>query len=428
MDSVEKYIAEVLAEIRPLPSREIALADVLGAVLDGDVTAQWPLPPFDNSAMDGYAMRAADIASATADNPVSLPVSGEIPAGSTAPNRVEPGTCMQIMTGAAMPAGADTVVQVELTDGGTSTVSIRDAVALGTAVRVAGGDAQPGDLLLTSGTRIGPVHLGLLAAAGHATVLARPRPRVTVISTGDELIEPGNALIPGQIWESNATMLTAAARQAGCQARRHPIVRDNADAVLTAVAEALADADLLITSGGVSMGGEHDVVKAALATLGTVSFRKVAMQPGMPQGFGAVGPTRTPIFTLPGNPVSAYVSFCLFVLPALDALQGLDTERAAPWPATLTKPVRSPAAKRSFLRGVLERTASVAGGEPDPGGLAGLPAGQPAQVTQVTQVTPVAGQASHQLASLARANVLVIVPEEVTSLEAGATVSFLELP
>jgi molybdopterin molybdotransferase len=411
MESVEKYLAEVLGALRPLPAREIALADVLGAVLDGDVTAQWPLPSFDNSAMDGYAVRAADIAAATGDHPVSLPVTGEIAAGSTGQYSVGPGTCMQIMTGAAMPAGADTVVPVEATDGGTSKVLIREAAPAGSSVRLKGGDAQPGDLLLTSGTRIGPVHLGLLAAAGRATVRARPRPRVTVISTGDELIEPGAELIPGQIWESNGKMLAAAAQQAGCDARRYPIVRDNIAAVLAAVETAIAESDLLITSGGVSMGGEHDVVKAALASLGTVNFRKVAMQPGMPQGFGTVGADSTPIFTLPGNPVSAYVSFCLFVLPALDALQGYERERgASPIPATLTKAVRSPAAKRSFLRGVLDRNSG----------------GQDAH--QVTQVTPVTGQASHQLASLARANALVIVPEDVTELDAGATVDVLELP
>src|SRR5580700_2816317 len=154
MDSVEKYLAEVLAAIRPLPAREIALGDVLGAVLDGDVTAQWPLPSFDNSAMDGYAVRAADIAAATGEHPVSLPVTGEIAAGSTGQHSVEPGTCMQIMTGAAMPAGADTVVPVEATDGGTSTVLIREAAPAGSSVRLKGGDAQPGDLLLASGTRI----------------------------------------------------------------------------------------------------------------------------------------------------------------------------------------------------------------------------------------------------------------------------------
>jgi molybdopterin molybdotransferase len=403
MDSVDSYLAEVLAAISPLPSRELALADALGAVLDGDVTAEWPLPGFENSAMDGYAVRAADLAGASADKPVTLPVHGEIPAGDTTAHTVEPGTCIRIMTGALMPAGADAVVPVESTDGGTEIVAIREAAEPGSSVREIGGDAQPGDLLLPSGTRLGAAHLGVLAAAGRATVRARPRPRVTVISTGNELVEPGTPLIPGQIWESNATMLTAAARQAGCPARRHPIVRDDPDAVLAAVQDALADADLLITSGGVSMGGEHDVVKAALGTLGTVTFRKVAMQPGMPQGFGVVGQDRTPIFTLPGNPVSAYVSFRLFVVPALDALQSHNArERGLPRPATLTTPVRSPAEKRSFLRGVLDR-----------------PAGE---------VTPVTGQASHQLASLARANALVIVPEQVTSLEAGATVDVMELP
>ncbi len=402
MDSVEKYLADILATIRPLPARELALADALGAVLAADVTAGHPLPPFDNSAMDGYAVLAADVAAATGEQPVVLPVRGEIAAGDTGRYSLVPGSVLKIMTGAAIPAGADAVVPVEFTDGGAAQVAIRQPVDPGNAVRLAGGDAQPGDVLLTAGTRLGAVHLGLLAAAGHGTVLARPRPRVTVISTGDELVEPGSGLLPGQIWESNATMLAAAAREAGCPARRYPIVRDTTSAVLAAVQDALDGADLLITSGGVSMGGEHDVVKAALATLGTVGFRKVAMQPGMPQGFGTVGPADTPIFTLPGNPVSAYVSFCLFVRPALDALQDSYRERGKPSQAVLAGPARSPAAKRSFLRGILDDAAGL--------------------------VTPVSGQASHQLASLARANALIIVPEQVTSLAGGETVDVLELP
>jgi len=333
--------------------------------------------------------------------PVTLRVIGELAAGAAPNVAISSGEAIRIMTGAPMPAGADAVVPVENTDGGTDRVAIRAAVAEGASVRRTGGDARPGDVLLTAGTRLGAVHLGLLAAAGHGVVTARPRPRVTVISTGNELVEPGTELVPGQIWESNATMLAAAAREAGCPARRYPTVRDDTDAVLAAVQDALTDADLLITSGGVSMGAEHDVVKAALTTLGTVMFRQVAMQPGMPQGFGTVGPARTPIFTLPGNPVSAYVSFWLFVRPALDVLQDSIRERGKPAQAVLTQPVRSPAHKRSFLRGVLD-------------GPAGL-------------VTPVSGQASHQLASLAKANALVIVPEEVTSLGAGETVDVLEL-
>jgi molybdopterin molybdotransferase len=402
MDSVEAYLADITAVIRPLPARELPLADALGAVLADDVTALRPMPSFDNSSMDGYAVHASDLAAASRDNPVLLPVKGEIPAGDIRRHDLVPGSVLRIMTGALMPAGADAVVPVELTDAGSDLVAISEPVRAGNAVRPAGGDAQPGDLLLRAGTRLGAVHLALLAAAGHGAVVARPRPRVTVIATGNELVEPGGELVPGQIFESNAIMLSAAARQAGCAAVRHPIVRDDTAAVLAAVQDALATADLLITSGGVSMGGEHDVVKAALSTLGTVTFRRVALQPGMPQGFGTVGPAATPIFTLPGNPVSAYVSFCLFVRPALDALQGQFGERAKPGRATLTGPVQSPPKRRSYLRGIL-----------DPGS---------------GQVTPVPGQSSHQLANLARANALIVVPEDVTALDAGASVDVLELP
>jgi molybdopterin molybdotransferase len=400
MQPVDEYLAEILAAIVPLAPRELSLADAYGAVAAQDVTARWPLPPFDNSAMDGYAVRAAEVTGA----PLTLPVDGEIAAGDTSGRALAPGTCIRIMTGAPLPAGADAVVQFELTDSGTAQVLIREPVEAGTHVRARGGDAVPGDLLLARGTRIGAVALGLLAAAGLGTVLARPRPRVTVISTGDELVEPGQPLAPGQIWESNSVMLAAAARQAGCPVTRYPVVRDRTEEVLAAVQDAMASADVLVTSGGVSMGGEHDVVKAALSKLGTIGFRKVAMQPGMPQGFGLVG-DGVPIFTLPGNPVSSYVSFQLFVAPALDKFQDLEPKRMARRQAVLTGPARSPADKRSFLRGILDQQA---------GGVA--------------QVTPVSGQMSNQLASLARANALIIVPEAVTALPAGELVDVLELP
>jgi molybdopterin molybdotransferase len=401
MDSVDIYRSDILAAIEPLPARELRLADAYGAVLDADVTARSPLPAFDNSAMDGYAVLAGDVAAASAQTPVTLPVDGEIAAGDTGRRELAAGSCIRIMTGAPMPAGADAVVPVELTDGGTGRVEIREPVGPGSSIRRRGGDAVPGDLLLPRGARVGPVQLGLLAAAGYGSVLARPRPRVTVISTGNELVEPGQPLAPGQIWESNSVMLAAAARRAGCEAIRYPVVRDDTDAVLAAVQDALTGADLLITSGGVSMGAEHDVVKAALSKLGTVSFRQVAMQPGMPQGFGMVG-AATPIFTLPGNPVSAYVSFWLFVAPALDALQNFESKRMAPTRASITGPARSPQNKRSFLRGILDR--------------------------QAGEVTPVSGQMSHQLAALARANALIVVPESVTALAAGDPVDVLELP
>ncbi len=400
-DSVDAYLAAALAVITPLPPRDVPLADADGAVLAADVTAQWPLPAFDNSAMDGYAVRAAEVAAATDAAPVLLPVDGEVAAGDTRRRELATGSCIKIMTGALLPGGADAVVPVEQTDGGSRQVAIRRAAAAGDAVRRAGDDARPGDLLLTAGTRVGPVQLGLLAASGHASVLARPRPRVTVISTGNELAEPGQPLLPGQIWESNSWMLAAAARQAGCDARRHPILADDTASLLAALGQAAASADLLITSGGVSMGGEHDVVKAALSQGGAVTFRKVAMQPGAPQGFGLIGGS-TPIFTLPGNPVSAFVSFWILVAPALRLLQDLDAKRAVPRNAVLTAALRSPPDKRSFARGVLDAAAGT--------------------------VTPVSGQASHQLASLARANALIVVPEQQTALAAGSTVSVLELP
>jgi molybdopterin molybdotransferase len=402
MQSVDSYLTEVLAAIRPLPPRELGIEDADGAVLAGDVTAAWPLPPFDNSAMDGYAVRAADVAAAAPERPVTLPVRGEIAAGDTSRHDVAPGTCVRIMTGALMPPGADAVVPVEWTDAGIGQVVISQAAGPGNAIRRAGGDAVPGDVLLTGGTRLGPVQLALLAAAGQGTLTARPRPRVTVISTGNELAEPGQPVTPGLIWESNSFMIAAAARQAGCTARRNPSVPDRKEAVLAAIEDALNGSDLLVTTGGVSMGGEHDVVKAALSDLGTVAFRKIAMQPGMPQGFGKVGADGTPIFTLPGNPVSAYVSFQLFIRPAVGVLQDLNSERLPLVRAVLTSRVRSPEHRRSFLRGILE--------------------------AETGQITPVSGQASHQLASLAKANALIIIPEPLTEVPAGTDVDVLVLP
>jgi molybdopterin molybdotransferase len=416
MQSVESYLAEVLAAIRPLPPRDLGLDEAEGGATASEVTAAWPLPPFDNSSMDGYAVLAADVAGASSDRPVTLPVRAEVAAGDTAERRLEPGTAIRIMTGALLPSGADAVIPVEWTGDptangasggssqadGTGTVHIRQPADPGHAIRRAGGDAEPGDLLLPAGTVLGPAQLAVLAASGHGRVTVRPRPRVVVISTGNELTEPGEPVTPGRIWESNSRMLAAAARQAGCQARRDPIARDRTEAVLAAIEDALPAADLLVTTGGVSMGGEHDAVKAALAGLGTVSFRKVAMQPGMPQGFGTVGRDSTPIFTLPGNPVSAFVSFQLFVRPAVRALLGLAPDALPAMRAVLTGPAASPRGRRSYLRGVLDISART--------------------------VTPASGQMSHQLASLARANALIVVPEAVTEMGAGDEAEVLLLP
>jgi molybdopterin molybdotransferase len=398
---VEKHQLDTLATIRPLEPLWLPLDEAEGGVLAEDVLADTPLPPFDNSAMDGYAVHSADLARASAEAPVTLPVRGEIAAGDTGSYRVEPGSCLRIMTGALLPAGADAVVPVEKTDGDTTAAAFSRAVSPGESLRRQGDDVPAGARLLESGTPVGPVQLALLAGSGHATVRVRPRPRVAVVSTGNELAEPGTPLVPGQIWESNSYLLAAAARQAGVVAARYRLP-DDPDAVLAQLEQLLPEADLLVTSGGVSMGGEHDVVKAALSKLGTVTFRKVAMQPGMPQGFGVLGPEQRPLFTLPGNPVSAYVSFVLFVRPALNALRDLPALGQRVLTAALTADVRSPQGRRSYLRGRLDD----------------------AQDT----VAPLTGQSSHQLGALAQANALIIVPDPVTRIEAGQPVDVMVLP
>jgi molybdopterin molybdotransferase len=403
MDPVEAHLARVLAAIRPVDPARLGLEAAERTVLAADAAAVTPLPSFDNSSMDGYAVHAADIAAATAAAPVTLPVTGQVPAGDTRTLTVAPGTCVRIMTGALLPAGADAVVPVELTDGGADRARFSRPVVKGHSIRRRGDDVAEGDVLLPAGTRLGPAQIALLAASGHESVLARPAPRVAVLATGNELSEPGSPLVPGQIWESNSYMLAAAVRQAGGSATRHR-AGDDPEKVLALIGVLSAQADLLITSGGVSMGGEHDVVKAALSGsgAGAITFRKVAMQPGMPQGFGVVGPDQTPILTLPGNPVSAFVSFWLFGRPALDALQGLVPEPALARRAQLASPVRSPQGRRSFLRGVLSADGAT--------------------------VTPLTGQGSHQLGALARANALIVVPEEVASMAAGEAADVISLP
>jgi molybdopterin molybdotransferase len=401
--TVEAYQAAILSAITPLAPTRLELADAEGCVLAEDVTAAVQLPSFDNSGMDGYAVQATDVAGASRQAPAMLRVTGEIAAGDVGTYRLLPGTAIKIMTGAQLPAGADAVVPVEWTDGGVAQVAVYQPAKLGNAVRYAGGDAAEGETLLSAGTRMRPMQIAVAASAGRKAVTVQPRPRVVVLSTGDELAEPGTPLVAGRIWDSNSYMIAACAREAGAVAYRHSVVPDDPAGVLPALEEQLIHADLLITTGGVSMGGEHDVVKAALRELGTVTFRKVAMQPGMPQGFGMIGEGGkgpVPIFTLPGNPVSAYVSFQVFVRPAIAALQGVDDLSLPAVRATLTGPARSPAGRRSYLRGVLDGS----------------------------KVTPLSGQQSHQIASLGRANALIIVPEPETQLPAGDTVDVLVLP
>ncbi|GAA3019487.1 molybdopterin molybdotransferase MoeA [Streptosporangium longisporum] len=395
MRSVDDHLSDILNTVRVLAPLEVELERALGTTLAEEVTSPVPLPPFDNSAMDGYAVRAEDVA----DAPVTLPVIDDIAAGDGRLQAIGPGMVTRIMTGAPMPAGADAVVPVEWTDGGTVRVAIDRPARPGNAVRRSGEDVRAGDVVLPAGTSIGPAQLGVLAGVGRRRVLVRPRPRVVVISTGAELVEPGLPLGPGQIWESNSYTLIAAVREAGGDGYRAGIVTDDASRFLDQLDAQLLRADLVITSGGVSMGA-YEPVKEALGPLGTVRFDRVAMQPGMPQGFGVVGEDDVPIFALPGNPVSSFVSFMLFVRPALRKMRGLP---AGPTPTVrmvTTAALRSPDGKRSFLRGVLGPDGTVA---------------------------PVLRQGSHQLAALASANALIVVPESVTELGEGADVEVIPL-
>ena len=399
---VEEHLGRILDAVTPLSPLELTLADAHGCVLAEDISSSFPLPPFDNSAMDGYAVRSEDIRSASDSAPVVLPVVGDIAAGSSGPYTVQPGLCVRIMTGAPLPAGADVVIPVEWTDGGIAQVAINRSAPPGAHIRLAGEDAPTGTTVLTAGTHLGATQVGLLAAVGRERVQARPRPRVVVLSTGSELVDPGHPLSPGKIPDSNSSLLTAAAQEAGGIAFRVGIVPDDARQLLDTLEDQLIRADAVVTSGGVSVGA-YDVVKEAIGRLGPVTFARVAMQPGMPQSFGLIGPDRTPFFGLPGNPVSAYVSFEVFVRPALRRMLGVEAINRPTIRAKLSAPVTSPPGKRTFARAQLTVNHGA------------------------YSVAPVGGGGSHLIASLAHANSLIVVPEKVTELEPGATVTVMLL-
>lgn len=430
--SVDEHLADVLAAVRPLEPIELQLLDAQGCVLVEDVTVPVALPPFDNSSMDGYAVRVADVQGASEEFPAVLAVIGDVAAGSGELPTVGPGQAARIMTGAPLPPGAEAVVPVEWTDGGTGggaaagmtpasaapegaggEVRVHRAAEARAHVRSRGSDVQAGDLALAAGTVLGPPQIALLAAIGRGTVRVRPRPQVVVLSTGSELVQPGEALAAGTIYDSNSFALAAAARDAGAIAYRVGAVADDAETLRAVIEDQLIRADLLVTTGGVSVGA-YDVVKEALTSVsagdeaveaGRVDFRKLAMQPGKPQGFGTVGPDHTPLLALPGNPVSSYVSFELFVRPAIRALMGLPaSEVSRPSVRAVLKadrPIGSPAARRQFLRGAYD---------PESG-----------------TVSPVGGSGSHLIAALAHADSLMVVPEDVTSVEPGAELEVILL-
>lgn len=406
MITVEEYTGPVMAEAAPLPAEAVPVSDARGRTLAEPAIARLEIPRFDNSAMDGFAVRFADVAGATEAEPVALRVTADVPAGSALDSAIPPGTAARIMTGAPVPAGADTVVPFEGTVGGLAdslgtALVWQEPRAVGAHVRRRGEDLRAGDEVLAAGTPLGPLQIAALVAAGIAEVRVARRPRVLVASTGSELVAPGEAPGPGQIPDSNSTLLTLLAVDAGAEVVGRARVDDD-PATLTRLLAA-TDADVIITSGGVSAGA-FEPVRQALE--GTVSFEKVAIQPGKPQAFGRL-PSGALFFGLPGNPVSVAVSFEVIVRPALLAMQGRREVRRT----TLRLPAacgwRTPDGRRQYLPIAVDRD--------DPARWAVRPA-------------TAGGSGSHLAGGLGRAEGYAIVPADVAAVEAGDPIEVILIP
>ena len=388
----------VIGACPPLAPVTVGFEAAEGLVLAAEVMAVEQVPPFDNTAVDGYAVRSAD----TAAVPVEMPVVAEVAAGAVTDHVLQPGEAIRIMTGAPMPVGADAVVMVEETERvGDARVLIKAAVAPGQAVRLAGDDVQPGDLLFTPGTVVRPAVVGVLASVNAREVSAYRRARVAVLSTGDELIEGGGPLQPGQIRESNRRMLAGLLRDTGCEVVDYGTVRDDEAALEVVLRQAAGECDAIVTSGGVSMG-DYDVVKAVLGRIADMHWMQIAIKPAKPFAFGTIG--GTPIFGLPGNPVSSLVSFEMLARPALRRMMG-HTRLARPSHVAIADDglQRRPDGKVHLVR-------AVATFEDD--GRCHLRAAR--------------AQGSHQLAATALSNAIAVVPDG-DGIPAGGEVAVVML-
>jgi molybdopterin molybdotransferase len=391
MLSVAAAQEKVLAAIELLDPVKVLVAEALGLTLAEDLRAPHPLPRFDNSAMDGYAVRAAD----TADAPVELRLSGEVRAGGDADQSVAPGFAVRIMTGAPVPPGADAIVPVEVTEESGDVVKIMESTDVGRHVRPAGDDVDEGQLVVKAGTELGPGELALIASLGLSPVPVRPRPRVAILVTGDELVPPEETPGPGQIRDSNSIALVSLVRDAGAEPHLMPHVPDDRAATLEAFRSAAADADLVMSSGGVAVG-RYDFVKDVVEELGGIDMWRVAMQPGKPVVLGSLG--ETPFLGLPGNPVSIHVSFEQFVRPALRKMRGCETLFRPTIRAVLTESIEKRPGRLHFVRVRLERAADG------------------------WRATPTGPQGSHIQSSLVGTHGVAIFERDLDKLDAGSEV------
>lgn len=402
MITVEEATEQVLSRITTLELEQVSLLDSLGRVLAADVVSDIDVSPFDNSAMDGYAVISGDVARASEDAPVTLDVVEHIPAGVAPERAVRRGQASKIMTGAPTPEGADAVVMVERTRPGAAedTVDILAPVRVGENIRRRGEEVRAGESVLLAGESIGPAAIGLAASVGHATLPVRRRPRVAIVSTGDELVDVTEKPGPGKIRNSNSHSLAAQVVQSGGEPYVLGVARDNAEHTRALLSRA-PEFDLMVTTGGVSMG-DHDVVKLVLQDIGELDFWKVAMRPGAPQTFGTIG--GTPFFGLPGNPTSTMVGFEMFVRPAIRKMAGFTTLARPRVIATLAHDVAKKADRRYFMRARLTRAAE--------GGYSVAVSGN---------------QSSALLTAMHRGNCLLSLPEGESFVPAGTEVICIRL-
>ncbi len=402
MRSVADFYQDCLGSARQQPPLDVQLADAVGCVLAEEVQAPFDLPVTDVAAGDGYAVKVADLAGASPDKPVHLKVTEEVRAGDVSPTLLVEGGAVRIASGAPIPHGADAVVSLDFTDHGIAQVQVSTQPAVGENIRRQGEDVRSGAIVLRPGTRVGARQIALLAGVGRSRVVVHPRPRVVVISIGDELVEPGREALPGTVFDANGHSLSSAIADAGAEVFRVPAVPDNRAVLKNTIEDQLVRADLIITTGGISYGS-GDTVREVLGMLGTVRFDNVAAWPGHILGVGTMGDD-TPIFCLPGDPVSAQVSFEVYVRPALRQMQGWAKVTRPSVQARVDKGWYSPRGRREFVRVRLV-------GDPRRGYEARVQ-GKPASLW---------------LSSLAESNALAIVPENVTNVKAGDALQCLVL-